>query len=150
MRVSRSLLEHEGYAAARFFLQMEMALGEELEAPIVPDGITFRACDDPDDQRRMYETIEEAMVDHWGHVRRSFDGWMDRRRGSTFDPSLWWLAMDGDEPAAGRRVLRFRSHHHSFVKTISFLASAKNSNIQAQSGLASAWMTGEIASRIAG
>lgn len=95
------LLEREGYTPARYFLQMEMALTGELEPPIVPTGITFRPCDDPHDQRRMYETIEEAMGDHWGHVPRSFDEWMERRRGSTFDPSLWWLALDGDEPAAG-------------------------------------------------
>ena len=98
---ARGLLEREGYAPARYFLQMEMSLAEDLEPPALPDRFVFRSCEDAGDQRRMYETIEEAMADHWGHVSRSFEAWMDRRHGSTFDPSLWWLAMDGDEPAAG-------------------------------------------------
>lgn len=98
---ARRLLQSEGYAPARYFLQMQRALGDDLERPSLRDNMTFRSCEAEGDQRRMYETIEEAMADHWGHIPRSFEQWMDRRRGSTFDPSLWWLAMDGDRPAAG-------------------------------------------------
>lgn len=100
-RAARELLERHGYHPARYFLRMEAALHGEHPAPHWPAGISVRTCEDDASQRLMYETMEEAMRDHWGHIPRSFEEWMERKGGSTFDPSLWFLAMDGSEPAAG-------------------------------------------------
>lgn len=98
---ARTLLEREGYHPARYFFRMESVLGDALPEPEWPVGVSVRTCEDEASQRLMYETIEEAMKDHWGHIPRSFDEWMERRRGSTFDPGLWFLAMEGTTPAAG-------------------------------------------------
>ena len=60
---ARSFLQREGYAAARYFLQMQMALGDDLERPALPDGITLRSCESEDDQRR------DVRDDRGGHGR---------------------------------------------------------------------------------
>jgi mycothiol synthase len=96
-----ALLEREGYHPARYFLRMESSLDGDLPAPEVPPGISLRVCENDASQRLMHQTIEDAMADHWGHIPRSFDEWMERRRGSTFDPGLWFLALEDTQPVAG-------------------------------------------------
>lgn len=96
-----ALLEREGYHPARYFFRMEATLDGALPDPEWPAGITLRTCEDDASRRLMHGMMEEAMRDHWGHVRRSFEEWMERKGSSTFDPTLWFLAMDGTEPAAG-------------------------------------------------
>ena len=94
-----SLLEREGYAPERYFWRMEIELGEALPEPDWPEGIAVRAADAEQDQRTVFETSEEAMADHWGHVESTFEEWMARRTGHGFDPTLWFLATAGEEPA---------------------------------------------------
>lgn len=96
-----SLLEGEGYTPFRYFLRMEAALEDELPEPEWPQGVTVRTCEVETDQLLMYETMEEAMADHWGFVPRTWDEWIDRRKGSTWDPSLWFLAMENEAPVGG-------------------------------------------------
>lgn len=94
-----ALLEREGYAPARYFLRMEMPLDGAEPAPEWPEGVRVRAFSPEKDDRRFYDAAEEAMADHWGHVPIDFDQWRQRRMGSTFDPTLWFIAEDGGEAA---------------------------------------------------
>jgi mycothiol synthase len=98
---ARALLEREGYTPFRYFLRMESALDGTSPTPEWPNGMTVRTCEAEPDQRLMYETMEEAMADHWGFIPRTFDEWMGRKKGSTWDPTLWFLALAGDEPIGG-------------------------------------------------
>jgi mycothiol synthase len=97
---ARSLLEREGYAPVRYFFRMEIEFSEEPAATSWPAGVAVRSGAADEDLRPFYETSEEAMADHWGHVSRSYDEWRERKTGSNFDPSLWFLALDGSAPAA--------------------------------------------------
>ncbi|HEY8172462.1 MAG TPA: GNAT family N-acetyltransferase, partial [Dehalococcoidia bacterium] len=48
-----------------------------------------------------YEAVEESFRDHWGHIDRGFDDFRLHKLGrEQFDPSLWFLAVEGDEIAA--------------------------------------------------
>jgi mycothiol synthase len=96
---ARSLLEREGYAPVRYFFRMEIDFSEEPAAASWPAGVTVRSTGEDEDLRPFYETSEEAMADHWGHVPRSYEEWRERRTRSNFDPSLWFLALDDEEPA---------------------------------------------------
>jgi mycothiol synthase len=93
-----TLLEREGYQPVRYFLRMEMALNETPVSPMWSEGIAVRTFE-PGDEQTYYAATEEAMSDHWGHVPLPFEDWKKRRMGSAFDPSLWFLAVEGDEPA---------------------------------------------------
>jgi mycothiol synthase len=96
---ARSLLEREGYAPVRYFFRMEIDFSEEPAAASWPAGVTVRSTGEDEDLRPFYETSEEAMADHWGHVPRSYEEWKERRTRSNFDPSLWFLALNDEEPA---------------------------------------------------
>lgn len=93
-----TLLEREGYRPLRYFLRMEIALDGAPVPPEWPEGIAVRTFD-PGDEQTYYAATEEAMSDHWGHVPLPFEDWKKRRMGSAFNPSLWFLAVEGDEPA---------------------------------------------------
>ncbi len=93
-----SLLEREGYQAVRYFRRMETELTDEPAAPAWPEGIRVRAAAPDEDLQPFYETSEEAMADHWGHVGSSFGEWQKQSVGQNFDPALWFLALDGNEP----------------------------------------------------
>jgi mycothiol synthase len=97
---ARSLLEREGYTPVRYFFRMEITFSEEPPAPSWPPGIIVRRGSAEEDLRPFYETSEEAMADHWGHVPRSFEDWIDRRKHANFDPSLWFLVLDEGNPIA--------------------------------------------------
>lgn len=96
-----ALLEREGYTPFRYFFRMESSLTGELPAPQWMEGVSIRTCEDETDQRLMYETMEEAMADHWGFMPRSWDDWIGRHKRSSWDPSLWFLAMHDGEPVGG-------------------------------------------------
>ena len=97
---ARSLLEREGYTPVRYFFRMEITFSEEPAAPTWPAGITVRSGGADEALRPFYETSDEAMAENWGHVPRSFEEWLERRTGLSFDPSIWFLASSDGEPAA--------------------------------------------------
>jgi mycothiol synthase len=86
------LLEGEGYRLVRGFWRMAIELEAEPEAPVWPSGITLRTLQPGRDERAVFECVEEAFQDHWGHVPRPFEQWIARTSRSDFDPSLWLLA----------------------------------------------------------
>jgi len=96
---ARALLERHGYAFVRRFWQMELDLARELPAPAWPDGIRLETYA-PERGRAIFDAIEEAFQDHWNFVPQRFDefrAWhIDRE---SFDGSLWFLGLDGDEIA---------------------------------------------------
>lgn len=94
-----SLLEREGYAPGRYFWRMRIELGDALPEPVWPEGVTVRSASPDEDVRPFYEATEEAMTDHWGHLTERFEEWRERRTGHGFDPTLWFLAMAGEETA---------------------------------------------------
>jgi mycothiol synthase len=94
---ARKLLEANGYAWVRRFWRMRIELDEQPPAPEWPDGVrpaTMR----PDDERRVFEALEEAFQDHWRFTPHEYGHWrawnIERE---SFDASLWFLAWDGDE-----------------------------------------------------
>jgi mycothiol synthase len=96
---ARSLLEREGYLPVRYFFRMELELNQEPAPASWPEGIIVRSAEAGADLRPFYLTTEEAMADHWGHVDVPFEEWRERRTGQQFDPGLWFLVLDGGEPA---------------------------------------------------
>jgi mycothiol synthase len=95
-----ALLERAGYTPVRYFLRMEMDLDGAVPSASLPDGITVRTFESDDaDAQTFHSMFEEAMSDHWGHVPVPFDEWKQRRMGSSFDPNLWFVASEGNEPA---------------------------------------------------
>ena len=89
-----------GYQEIRRFWRMEIEMSQAPIAPVWPEHVTIRTFVPEQDVRRVYAAIEETFQDHWGHLGGDFDEWkhwtVEREN---FDPSLWFLAFDGDEIA---------------------------------------------------
>jgi mycothiol synthase len=97
------LLEERGFVAARHSLSMARDLDGPLPEPIWPAGITVRTMR-PGDELAIYRAENEAFRDHWGHIEApeetAYPLWRHRAiEDPAHDPSLWFLAMDGDEIA---------------------------------------------------
>jgi mycothiol synthase len=94
--VIRGVLETKGYRAVRSSFHMEASLAAPPSPPRWPEGIAVRAYRVHDDLVRVYETCEAAFADHWGYRPASFDEWRGWNVRETLEPSLWFLAEDGD------------------------------------------------------
>jgi mycothiol synthase len=89
-----------GFHEVRCSWRMEIEMSEAPIAPEWPDHIIVRTFVPEQDARTVHATIEEAFKDHWGHLEGDFNDWkhwaVEREH---FNPSLWFLAFDGDEIA---------------------------------------------------
>ncbi len=107
--VSREMHEAEGYKPIRFFWRMEITLAGAPPAPTWPQGIELRPFDLDAHTYLVYRAHEEAFSDHWGHTPSSYEEWKhNTTERENFDPSLWFIAWDGDQ-IAGYTLNRFRN-----------------------------------------
>jgi len=94
-------LERAGFIPVRSFWDMEITMTEPPPAPQWPAGITVRSFVSGQDAHVTFEALDEAFMDHWGHIPGDFEWWKRRLESFTdFDPSLWFLACEGDKIAA--------------------------------------------------
>ncbi len=92
-----------GFNLIRHSYRMRIDLTEAPPAPVWPEGITLKTFDPDRDLEAVAWADREAFRDHWGWTERPFDQelqmfrhWMTEPR---FDPSLWFMAMQGDNVA---------------------------------------------------
>lgn len=98
------VLESRGFERVRGSYQMRIDM---QEAPTVPEGIPgilIRPIDMERDFEEAVRTIRISFRDHYGFVEEPFEQSLERWRhiASTnphFDPSVWFMAMDGDQAA---------------------------------------------------
>jgi ribosomal protein S18 acetylase RimI-like enzyme len=99
------LFERLGLEPVRYSWFMLRDLDDALPEPCWPVGIQVQTQADYQDLVTILRAADEAFEDHWGHVDRSGDEERIRRfrhsveSDEDHDPSLWFLAMEGDEIA---------------------------------------------------
>jgi ribosomal protein S18 acetylase RimI-like enzyme len=86
-----------GYRPIRASLTMEIEFGVEAPPePVIPDAIDLRPYRHPDDERAVFEAVEEAFADHWGFHPQSIESWREFTvKAPNFDPDLWLVAWSG-------------------------------------------------------
>ena len=112
-----ALLANEGYAIARHFWRMTIDLDAPPPAPDWPDGIVAHTFVPGDDEARTHAAVTEAFADMWNHTPSSLAEWrgfMIER--ADFDPTLWTLALDGDEVAGV--CLAYQFPDRSWVRSL--------------------------------
>lgn len=93
------LLERDGYAAARWFHDMDLASLDSIAATALPDGVEVRPVE-AEHLRRTWEASAEAFRDHWGEQEWAEADWERFEADPDYaDRSLWKVAWDGDEIA---------------------------------------------------
>lgn len=86
-------------------------LEETPPEPMWPEGIRLETYQDRPDLEAVARATDDAFKDHWGYVpKEDEEAWLARVRHSietdeAFDPTLWFLAMDGDEIAGVARCV---------------------------------------------
>ena len=93
------LLKSLGYAPVRGVYVMETKLREAPPQPRWPAGVSERTFVPNQDERATFEAVEDAFRDMWGRPRGTLERFVGITQRQSFDPSLWFLAVDGDEIA---------------------------------------------------
>ena len=97
---SERLLTDHGYTKARRFSRMQILMDAPPPAPIWPEGIAMRTLVPGQDERAIWEAMEESFADHWGHSPETFDHWLARHsEPDSLTPDLQFLAMAGETVA---------------------------------------------------
>jgi len=95
-----ALLEAAGFRPARWFFDMVRPTLDDVVEVALPEGLEIRPIDTLL-ARAVWAADIEAFADHWGgfdHSEANLQRWL---RSPTTDLSLWVVAFDGDEVAAG-------------------------------------------------
>lgn len=88
----------------RNFLFMATELDKTPTRPIWPANISVRAITGDEEAVAVIRAVRDAFQDHWGYVEQPFEDMYERwthfmHNREDYDPSLWFLAMDGEEIA---------------------------------------------------
>jgi ribosomal protein S18 acetylase RimI-like enzyme len=123
------MADKRGFVRIRDHYTMYVEFGDERPSKDVPDWLTIKTCT-PEDKHLCYELVEETFADHFGHVKEPYEEW---ERGlparADYDPTLWWLAFDGDEPAG--LLLAFQMEHMGYVSDLGVRNAYRNRGIAA-------------------
>ncbi len=97
-----NLLKSRGMTYVRSFYQMKIDLENEPPQPQWPDGITIRQFQPGQDELAMLQVREDSFQDSWGFIKQPMEEtlkvWQHiMETDPVFDPTLWFLAMDGDQ-----------------------------------------------------
>jgi len=95
-------LEAHGFVLVRYSNTMRIEMQTPPPTPVLPEAIVIRPYVYETEFETVLHTFREAFRDHWGHVPRPFE---DTRKDwqhmidndLSYDPGLWFVAMDGDE-----------------------------------------------------
>jgi mycothiol synthase len=95
-----ALLRRFGLTEARWFFDMVRPSLDQIEEPVLPDGLEFRPLAESD-LPRFWDADIEAFRDHWGGFDESPESYQRWLSDPKFDRSLVIVAWHGDEIAGG-------------------------------------------------
>ena len=103
---AQELITNQGFSLLRHNLRMVIELDGPPPEPVWPEGISMRTVVPGQDEFAAFAAGREAFRDHWGHVERpleeGFETWKYQVQNNPgYDPSLWFLALDGEQIAGG-------------------------------------------------
>lgn len=99
---ARAFLEERGMRYIRTFWQMRIDMDAEPPVPQWPEGITLKPFVRDQDLIPTIQARREIWRDHWGFIEQPLESDIEQwshlvDHDPIFDPSLWFLAVDGDE-----------------------------------------------------
>ncbi len=115
------LFASTGYKSNLAFFIMEREVHGPPPAPQWPEGITVRAFIKGQDEQVTYHADEEAAQDKGYHDPLSYEDWVKNlgMEKDSFDPSLWFLACEGNEIAGVALNIRARRSNTGWVDHLS-------------------------------
>ncbi|UCD97659.1 MAG: GNAT family N-acetyltransferase [Chloroflexota bacterium] len=103
-QTAQDLFRQAGMQPVRYWLHMVIDLDAQPPKPLFPPGIEVRNLVVGQDEWELTKAAIESFRDHWGFVERPLEDeherWMHLvLKNEDFDPSLCYLAWDGDQLA---------------------------------------------------
>ena len=100
----KAALEAYGFKLVRHFFRMEIELNGASAQPTIPTGLQIMPIDLDSELEAAILATEEAFEDHWGYVKSPLEELLEQwhhfiQNSDDFDPSMWFLAKDGDQIA---------------------------------------------------
>ena len=99
----KNLFEKMGYRHIRSSYQMLIEMDAPVPEPVFPEGITLRTYIPETDAEAVYGAQTDSFRDHFGFVEEPLEEGLKRFKHfweqEDFDPTLLFLAVDGDEIA---------------------------------------------------
>lgn len=101
---SRKLFKDFGYQYLRSSYRMLINLESSPQAPTWPEGLVVRTYNPETDLEAIFRTDQDVFRDHFGFVEEPYEEGLARFKHfmteyDGFDPSLWFIAWDGNEVA---------------------------------------------------
>lgn len=125
----RRTFEQAAWRPGKYITQMQIDLGQPLPEPRWPAGVTVRSPALGRDERSIYELIQIAFYQP-GRQPPTFEEWQGAlMRPELFDPSLWHLAVAGDEIVGAS--LSFPYDNMGWVRQLGVLAAWRRQGIGA-------------------
>jgi len=102
-RRNAAMLDY-GYQLVRNYYRMMIEFNEKPQQPVIPEGLRIETIDIENELVDALLALDDGFSDHYGHVERSLDDMLKQwthyiENKKDFDPTLWFLAKDGDEIA---------------------------------------------------
>lgn len=96
---ARQLFEGAGFREVRRFYRMLVEHDAAPAAAAWPEGVSVAAFE-RDDAHAFHAALTESFAEEWNFVPEPFEDWAERRIDAPdFDPTLWFVAREGDEIA---------------------------------------------------
>jgi len=101
---AEAFVRNAGYAQTRHYWRMLIEFDGTSAVPVWPDGVALARFDPERDLEASVRASWDAFQDHYGFVAGSVEEELERTQhrieaDPNYDPSLWFLAKDGDEIA---------------------------------------------------
>ena len=122
---SHKLFDDFGYRYLRSSYRMRINLEAPPQAPVWPEELTIRTYNPETDLDAVYRTDQDVFRDHFGFIEEPYEEGLARFKHhlteyEDFDPSLWFIAWDGDE-VAGICLCRPHSYEDPDIGHVSVL-----------------------------
>jgi GNAT superfamily N-acetyltransferase len=103
-KAARAMFGAHGWNYIRSYYRMETTFSGPPEVPPMPDGIVIRPYDPETEFEAVVKAFIDSFRDHFGFVERPLEEELTTFRhhflgDPLYDPSLWFVAMDGSEIA---------------------------------------------------
>jgi len=97
-------LQKSGHKLIRKFYRMMIEFDEPPQQPALPDVLRIVPIDLEHELKEAIIALDEGFQDHWGFVKHSVEEMLEHwqhhiNNSKEFDPTLWFLAKDGDQIA---------------------------------------------------
>lgn len=123
---AQEMLRDKVFQLVRHILRMVIELDNPPGAPIWPEGIQVRTVVAGQDEYAAFAAGREAFRDHWGFtehpIEEEYQHWSHTVLADPqYDPSLWFLAVDGEEIAGNSMCRKYTSDdpHMGWVASLS-------------------------------